>query len=90
MSPPQTTKAWVLNSQNGADSLELKDGLSIPALKEDEVLVKLQGASLNHREIVIAQVRTQVNIDPSYLADWRTTSGRVWPQTRSQGPRPRL
>lgn len=56
MSTPQHTKAWVLNSQKGAESLELKEQLPIPPLKDDEILVKLQGASLNHREIMIAKV----------------------------------
>lgn len=59
MSAPETTKAWVLNTQKGADSLVLKQDLPLPALKDDEILVKLYGASLNHREIVIAQVSVE-------------------------------
>lgn len=56
MSTPQTTRAWVLNSQDGPDSLEFKEQFPIPALQDDEILVKLYGASLNHRELVIAKV----------------------------------
>lgn len=56
MSIPTTTKAWVLNSQNGPDSLELKQDLPLPALKEDEILVKLYAASLNYRELMVAKV----------------------------------
>lgn len=56
MSTPKQTKAWVLNSQNGPDSLELKEDLPLPDLQADEVLVKLYGASLNYRENVIANV----------------------------------
>lgn len=57
MSTPRKNKAWVLNSQDGPESLELKSELPLPTLKDDEVLVKLHAASLNHRELVIAKVR---------------------------------
>lgn len=46
----------MLNTQHGPDSLELKEQLPLPALKDDEILVKLHGASLNHRELMIAKV----------------------------------
>lgn len=56
MASPRFTKAWVLNSQNGPDSLELKEKLPLPALKDDEILVKIYCASLNYRELMIAKV----------------------------------
>ena len=57
MATPQvTTNAWVLNSQNGHESLELKENLPLPQVEKDEVLVKLHAASLNYREVMIAKV----------------------------------
>lgn len=56
MTPPPSTKAWVLNSQNGPESLEIREELPLPALKADEILVKIHGASLNYRELMIAKV----------------------------------
>ena len=57
MTTPQvTTNAWVLNSQNGHESLELKENLPLPPVGENDVLVKLHAASLNYREVMIAKV----------------------------------
>lgn len=50
------TPAWVLNSQNGPSSLEFVESLELPQIGAHDVLVKIHAASLNYREVVIAQV----------------------------------
>ena len=50
------TSAWVLNDQHGIDSLQLVGDHPIRTLNDDEVLVKINAASLNYRDIVIAKV----------------------------------
>ncbi|KAI0426242.1 putative alcohol dehydrogenase [Xylaria sp. FL1042] len=51
-------RQWILNSQNGFEnSLEYQTNIPIPspsALGPKEVLVKMHGASLNYRELMIA------------------------------------
>jgi NADPH:quinone reductase-like Zn-dependent oxidoreductase len=53
MSFPTTQKQWSLKStEKGIDGLVLESG-PVPSPGENEVLVKLQGASLNYRDLVI-------------------------------------
>jgi len=53
MSTPTTQKQWVIKSADkGIDGLVYESG-PVPACGEAEVLVKLQGASLNYRDLVI-------------------------------------
>ncbi|KAK4442702.1 hypothetical protein QBC34DRAFT_224586 [Podospora aff. communis PSN243] len=53
MSLPTTQKQWVLKStEKGIEGLVLESG-PVPSPGENEVLVKLQGASLNYRDLVI-------------------------------------
>ncbi|CAG7923299.1 unnamed protein product [Penicillium olsonii] len=54
------TSAWVLNDQHGIDSLQLVGDHPIRTLKDDEVLVKINAASLNYRDIVIAKGEPQL------------------------------
>lgn len=50
-------KQWVVeNKDNGFDGLAFKDA-PIPTVGETEVLVKLQAASLNYRDLIIPLVR---------------------------------
>lgn len=58
MPSPGHTAAWVLNSQNGIDSLTLVEQLPLPRMKEDEVLVKIHAVSLNARDLMIAKVNS--------------------------------
>ena len=51
--------AWILKGQNGVDSLKKVDNVKIPALGDHDVLVQLHAASLNHRDLAIAEVRTE-------------------------------
>lgn len=56
MSPsaiPKTTKAWTIEGQDGFESLKLNNEAPIPALSDNEVLVKLHAASLNYRDLII-------------------------------------
>ena len=50
---------WVLQGQNGVDSLNKVDNVKIPALGDHDVLVQLQAASLNHRDLAVAEVHTE-------------------------------
>ncbi|KAH7411101.1 hypothetical protein BKA64DRAFT_569569 [Cadophora sp. MPI-SDFR-AT-0126] len=50
---PKTTKAWIVEGQNGFDSLKFNDSVPIPALSDSEVLVKFHAASLNYRDLII-------------------------------------
>ena len=49
-------KQWVLGGTYGTDSLQLQD-VPIPHPSDYEVLVKFHAASLNFRDIMIANVR---------------------------------
>ena len=51
--------AWILKGQNGVDSLKKVDNVKIPALGDHDVLVQLHAASPNHRDLAIAEVRTE-------------------------------
>jgi NADPH:quinone reductase-like Zn-dependent oxidoreductase len=55
MSQP-TFCRWVLESQNGIDSLKWEHNAVTKELGEHEVLVELHAASLNYRDLVIAKV----------------------------------
>ncbi|KAK4244528.1 alcohol dehydrogenase [Corynascus novoguineensis] len=53
MSIPSTQKQWVIQSTgNGLDELVYQDA-SVPKLGQNEVLVKLRGASINFRDLLI-------------------------------------
>ena len=51
--------AWILEGQNGVDSLHKVDNVKTSALGDHDVLVQLHAASLNHRDLAIAEVRTK-------------------------------
>ncbi|KAI0967623.1 putative alcohol dehydrogenase [Xylaria arbuscula] len=50
---PKTTSQWNVVGTNGLSSLELSEQ-PVPELGDNQVLVKLRGASLNFRDIVIS------------------------------------
>jgi NADPH:quinone reductase-like Zn-dependent oxidoreductase len=61
-----TFKQWVLDSQNGVESLVSRQ-VQIPAeLGEHEVLMKIHAASLNYRDLVIAKVNRQFSFPMPY------------------------
>ncbi|KAH6880632.1 putative alcohol dehydrogenase [Thelonectria olida] len=51
---PQIIKQWNLIGYNGFDSLELSERAA-PEVGDNQVLVKIQGASVNYRDLIIAQ-----------------------------------
>lgn len=51
----QTASRWVLNGQQGFQSLELQQDVPIPPLGDSEVLVKIHAASLNYRDVSISK-----------------------------------
>jgi hypothetical protein len=52
---PTTQKQWsVKGKENRFDELKFEEG-EIPAVGDNDVLVKLHGASLNYRDLVIPQ-----------------------------------
>ncbi|GAB1216868.1 hypothetical protein ATERTT37_006087 [Aspergillus terreus] len=56
------TPAWILTGQEGPSSLQFVDSLELPQLGDHDVLVKIHAASLNYREVVIAQGKLGLDI----------------------------
>ena len=56
-----TFKQWVLDSQNGIESLVSRQAQIPTELAEHEVLVKIHAASLNYRDLAIAKVNSQTH-----------------------------
>lgn len=57
---PTVTKQWrVTGTDKDFDGLVFEEG-PIPQVGENEVLVKLHGASLNYRDLIIPRVRSHV------------------------------
>ncbi|KAJ8060650.1 hypothetical protein OCU04_010957 [Sclerotinia nivalis] len=50
---PKTTKVWRVQGQDGFHCLEYDTQAALPALGDNDVLVKFHGASLNYRDLVI-------------------------------------
>ena len=55
MSLPTTTQQWTIEEGPAFDSLAFNQAAPIPKLHEKEVLVKFHYASLNYRDMLIAQ-----------------------------------
>jgi NADPH:quinone reductase-like Zn-dependent oxidoreductase len=53
---PSTVKQWTITStEKGFDGLEFGDA-KLPKVGENDVVVKIQGASLNYRDLIIPKV----------------------------------
>lgn len=53
---PSTMKQWtVSNAEKGFGGLEYGDA-QVPKVGDNDVLVKIQGASLNYRDLIIPMV----------------------------------
>ncbi|KAF3003489.1 hypothetical protein E8E13_004330 [Curvularia kusanoi] len=50
---PSTTKQWKVAGKNGFDALNFEEGASVPKVGDKDVLVKINGASLNYRDLII-------------------------------------
>ena len=63
------TSRWILHGHKGIDCLQLGKDNTLPSLEDTEVLVHIHAASLNHRDLAIAQgvfsVDTREDIVPS-------------------------
>jgi NADPH:quinone reductase-like Zn-dependent oxidoreductase len=56
MSLPTTQKQWVVEgTDKDLDGVQYKDG-PVPKVGANDVLVKLRGASLNYRDLLIPKV----------------------------------
>jgi NADPH:quinone reductase-like Zn-dependent oxidoreductase len=60
---PKTTAQWVLPTQDGFQALTLRDAVPLQELGAEDVLVKLQAASINYRDLVIAKVHHRPSKD---------------------------
>jgi NADPH:quinone reductase-like Zn-dependent oxidoreductase len=53
-------KQWIVqDKEHDLDGLVFKDA-AVPKVGENEVLVKLQAASLNYRDLIIPKVRVKI------------------------------
>lgn len=55
MAPSQMKQWTITGTEKGFDGLELSD-VPVPKVGENDVLVKIQGASLNYRDLIIPKV----------------------------------
>jgi NADPH:quinone reductase-like Zn-dependent oxidoreductase len=54
MSIPKSQKQWLVQgTDKGIDGLIPQDNVPIPDVGDNEVLVRLRGASLNYRDLII-------------------------------------
>jgi NADPH:quinone reductase-like Zn-dependent oxidoreductase len=57
MSLPTTLKQWsVQGTDKDFDGVQFQDG-PVPKVGDNDVLVKMRGASLNYRDVLIPKVR---------------------------------
>lgn len=58
MALPTTQKQWVIQgADKGFDGVTYQEG-PVPQVGENDVLVRMRGASLNFRDLIIPQVRS--------------------------------
>lgn len=53
---PTTTVSWKVEGKTGFDCLKLDRNAEVPKLGDHDVLVKVEAASLNYRDLIIPQV----------------------------------
>lgn len=63
---PKTTKQWNVAGHDGVESLEFTEQ-PVPQLGDNQVLVRIHGASLNFRDIVISQGKYPWDTTPSVV-----------------------
>ncbi|EED23997.1 alcohol dehydrogenase, putative [Talaromyces stipitatus ATCC 10500] len=63
----QTVKQWTVIGQVGLDSLKFSEEELVSTLGDNQVLVKIQGASLNFRDITIAQGKYPWSVKPNVI-----------------------
>ncbi|KAI1034997.1 hypothetical protein LB503_011627 [Fusarium chuoi] len=67
MSLPKTTKGWAVVGQGSFDNLKFDTQQPLPELSDNEVLVRLHAASLNFRDIMIAQGTYPFDVKPNII-----------------------
>ncbi|KAF5989872.1 alcohol dehydrogenase [Fusarium bulbicola] len=67
MSLPKTTKGWAVVGQGSFDNLKFDTQQPLPELSDNEVLVKFHAASLNFRDIMIAQGTYPFGVKPNII-----------------------
>ncbi|KAJ5605576.1 hypothetical protein N7510_008357 [Penicillium lagena] len=67
LSIPKTTKQWTVVGHDGLESLKYSEK-PIPELGDNQVLVKIQGASINFRDILIPQGKYPFDLKPDVVA----------------------
>ncbi|KAH0490679.1 hypothetical protein TgHK011_002136 [Trichoderma gracile] len=63
---PQTVKQWNVVSHNGFDGLKFSEQ-PLPELGDSQVLVKIEGASLNYRDLIIARGEYPFGVAPNVI-----------------------
>lgn len=64
MSIPKSQKQWLIQgTDKGIDGLVKQDNVPIPEVGEHEVLVRLHGASLNYRDLIIPRACISVALN---------------------------
>ncbi|KAH7136766.1 putative alcohol dehydrogenase [Dactylonectria estremocensis] len=63
---PQTTKQWNVVGKTGFDSLKFSEQ-AVPTLGDNEVLVKVRGASINYRDLVISYGNYPWSLKPNVI-----------------------
>ncbi|PGH29587.1 hypothetical protein GX50_07665 [[Emmonsia] crescens] len=63
---PKTSKQWSLAGQNGFESLKFTEE-PVPELDDNHVLVKIQGAALNARDLIIVHGVYPIPIRPNVV-----------------------
>ncbi|CAM1505184.1 Fc.00g108210.m01.CDS01 [Cosmosporella sp. VM-42] len=63
---PQTVKQWNVVGKDGFDSLKLTEQ-PLPELGDNQVLVKVQGASLNYRDLIIPKGQYPWDVTPNVI-----------------------
>ncbi|KAL6867010.1 NAD(P)-binding protein [Trichoderma novae-zelandiae] len=66
ISVPQTVKQWNVVSHNGFDGLKFSEQ-PLPELGDSQVLVKLEAASLNYRDLIIARGEYPFGVAPNVI-----------------------
>ena len=53
---PTTTATWKVEGNSGFDCLKLDKNAQVGKISDHDVLVKIEAASLNYRDLIIPQV----------------------------------
>lgn len=64
---PSTSAEWRLRGKKGLDSLEFETTVPMPQLGPSDVLVKLEAASLNYRDVLLTQVNNPQPLPVTFM-----------------------